>query len=409
MSGTLQQIASKGVQDGHLSIAPETSFFKRTYKRVSNYAIEAIDQPITNMDWGRSPQAQISRNGDLMSEIYLVVDINLLQLQTPGADTVHWTNSLGHAMLKSASMEIGNNEIDKVTGEYLEMKHEFESDVNVNVDELVLRSESQAQLIDWSNNGNTVDSDSGAITQVWVKIPFWFARARSQALPVIALQYHDIRVKMELRQKADLTIFSNPANLTLGAAGSLDGSIETGVLVAHFVFLDSMERRLFAANAHEYLIRNMQVSDFHTKAASATKVSARVVFNHPVSCLFWMVRKASHLTANDYFNFERTDGFGDDTITTATIKFNGSEREKPRGPLYFRVIHPELYFNRTPRKNIYCYSFAQHPSAWFPSGSVNLSRIDTTALEFLFSSTDQLAGAFGEADCIVFAENFNVL
>ena len=206
-------------------------------------------------------------------------------------------------MLKSCTMEIGNNEIDKITGEYLELKQEFESDVNVNVDELVLRSESQAQLVDWANNGNTVDADANPITQLWVKLTFWFSRARSQALPVIALQYHDIRVKCELRRKDELLVYSNAANTaTVGAGlhGTYTGEISDGSLVAHFVFLDSMERRLFASNAHEYLIRNMQVSDFHTKTSGTTKVNARVVFNHPVSCLFWAVQKKTHQTALDY-------------------------------------------------------------------------------------------------------------
>lgn len=406
-NGTLQHIASKGVQDGHLSIAPETSFFKRTYKRVSNYAIEAIDQSISNLAWGKSPVVQISRNGDLMSELYLVMNVNRVQLNAAAGDTVHWTNSLGHAALKNATFHIGNNEIDKIWGESLEMKHEFESDINVNVDELVLRSESQAQLIDWSNNGNTIDDDSNPVTQLWVKLCFWFTKARSQALPVIALQYHDLRCNFELRRKDELLIYSNSSNTTLSS--TLNGEIADGSLVAHFVFLDSMERRLFASNAHEYLIRNTQVSDFHSKPSGTARVNARVVFNHPVSAMYWMVQKASHVTNLDYFNYERTDSFGDDPVSTATIKFNGSEREKPRGPLYYRVIHPSLYFNRTPRKNIYCYSFAQYPSAWFPSGSVNLSRIDVTALEFTFPTTDQNAAAFGEADVRVYAENFNIL
>lgn len=93
-NGTLQQIASKGVQDGHLSIAPETSFFKRTYKRVSNYAIEAIDQSISNLAWGKNPVVQVSRNGDLMSELYLVMNIARVQLLTPGGDTVSFPCNL---------------------------------------------------------------------------------------------------------------------------------------------------------------------------------------------------------------------------------------------------------------------------------------------------------------------------
>jgi hypothetical protein len=392
-----------------LSIAPETSFFKRTYKRVSNYAIEAIDQPLTNPQWGGHPVVHISRNGDLIGEMYMVLNVRRAQLTAPGADTVHWTNSLGHAALKSASFSIGNNEIDKIPGEFLEVRHEFESDININVDELVLRNESQAQLVDWCNNGNTLNASGVPITQLWVKLDFWFARARSQALPVIALQYHDMTVKLDLRAKTELLVYSNAANTTLNDGAELNGDIMDGCVCGHFAFLDSGERRLFAANAHEYLVKSVQVSDFHTKSASTDKVNARVTFNHPVSALFWMIQKKSHQTNLDYFNYERTDGFGDDTLLTATVKFNGSEREKPRGPLYFRTIHPSLYFNRTPRKNIYAYSFSQYPSSWFPSGSVNMSRIDTTALEFTFPTVDAEGAAFGEADVVVYAEAFNVL
>lgn len=392
-----------------MSIAPETSFWKRTYKRVSNYAIEAIDQPISSPAWGTKNVCIISRNGDLCSEMYLLLNVRRAQLTTPGGDTVHWTNSLGHAALVEASIEIGSTEIDSFPGEFLEIRHELESDINVNVDELVLRNESQAQLIDWCNNGNTLSSNGTPITQLWVKLDFWFSRARSQSLPVISLQYHDLRVKTELRRKEDLLIYSNAANTTLNSGSELDGEIIDGNIVTHFVFLDSAERRLFAANSHEYVLKTCQVSAFHSKASGADKVNARVTFNHPVTALYWMVQKKTHRTNKDYFNYERTDGFGDDTILGATVKFNGSEREKPRSPLYFRVIHPSLYWNRSPRKNIYAYSFSQFPSSWFPSGSVNMSRIDTTALEFTFPTTDALAAPFGESDIVVYAEAFNVL
>ena len=406
-NGTLQQLASKGVQDGHLSISPETSFFKRTYKRVSNYAIEAIDQACPTLSWDKDFVSQLSRNGDLISELWLQLDVNLCDLSVPAGDTVHWTNVLGHAMLRSIGIEIGNNEIDRLSGTFMEIKHELESDVNIDTNELVLRATNAAQLINWTNDGNTLDKDGNPVTQMYVKIPFWFSRARSQCLPVIALQYHDIRFKFSLRKKSELLVFSNAANTTLDTTKT--GEIKTGNFVANFVYLDSMERRLFAANAHEYLIKNNQVSDFHAKPASATKLSAQVVFNHPVTVMYWFVQKRSNVAANDYFNFERTAGRGDDTITSATIKFNGSERERPRGPLFWRVVQSALYFNRTPRKNFYCYSFAQHPSNWFPSGSVNLSRIDVTSLEFTMPSTDANGAAFGEADVTIFCENFNVI
>lgn len=406
-NGTLQQLASKGVQDGHLSISPETSFFKRTYKRVSNFAIESLDQSIPSLGWDKSYVVQLSRNGDLLSELWLVMDIKRAQLAAPGADTVMFTNALGHAMLKSCSLEIGNNEIDRLTGLFLEIKHELESTIDVDTNELVLRSNNANQLINWTNNGNTLDMEGTPIVQIYVKLPFFFSKARSQSLPVIALQYHDIRVKMDLRKKEELLVFSNPANVALDATNN--GDISQGYLMSNFVYLDTMERRLFASNAHEYLLKNIQVSDFHSKNAGAARVSAQVVFNHPVTVMYWVVQKQSNIQAKDYFNFERTAGLGDDTILSATIKFNGSEREKPRGPLYWRKVVPGLYFGRTPRKNIYCYSFAQHPSSWFPSGSVNLSRIDVTSLEFVMPTTDATGAAFGAAEVSIICENYNVI
>lgn len=406
-NGTLQQLASKGVQDAHLSISPETSFFKRTYKRVSNYAIEAIDQTIPSLAWDKEFVVQVNRNGDLLSEVWLVVDIKLAALATPGVDNVRWTNALGHAMLKYASLEMGSNEIDRTTSLHMEVIHETQSDMNKDINELVLRATNAQQLINWTNSGNTLDTDGNAITQLMVKLPFYFSKARSQAVPVIACQYHDIRVKFSLRKKSELLVYSNASNTTLHATNT--GEISQGYLMCNFVYLDSQERRLFAANAHEYLIKNLQVSDYHTKASSGSRVSAAVVFNHPVSAVYWVVQKSSNVTALDYFNFERTAGLGDDTITSATIKFNGSERERARGPLYWRALQSSEYFPRTPRKNIYMYSFAQYPCSWFPSGSVNFSRLDNVTLEFTFPTTDANGSAYGEAVVTILAENFNVV
>jgi hypothetical protein len=335
------------------------------------------------------------------------VNIELLVLDTPGADTVRWTNVLGHAMIKSCGLYIGSNRIDYIVDQYLEIIFETQSDINVNVDELVLRSENEAQLIEWANNGNTLDMDGNAIVQLYVQLPFWFTRARSQSLPVIALQYHDIRWQLELRTKDELVVYSNAGNTTL--ASGMEGDIIDGSFLVDYVFLDSMERRLFASNAHEYLIKNIQISDHETKSASATKKQVNVVFNHPCTVFYWFIQKQSNLDALDYFNYERTDGLGDDTITSAVIKFNGSEREKARGPLYYRDVLTALYFPRTPRKNLYIFSFAQHPTAWFPTGSVNLSRIDVTSLEFTFPSTDAFGDPFGEARIYILTENYNVL
>lgn len=407
-SGTVQQLSSKGVQDGHLSISPETSFWKRSYKRVANFAVESINTEITGAAWGKTSTTIIQRNGDLLTDMWLYLEVELLDLAAPAGDSVYWTNVLGHAAVQTASLEVGNNQIDHVTSEFLEVLHEVGSSVDIDVDELVLRADSVAQLTEWSMNGNTTDVSGSDEVQLFVKLPFYFSQARSQAMPIIALQYHDVRVKLTLRSQANLVIYSNASNTTLSSTST--GAIKSGAYMCNFAFLDSMERRLFAANAHEYLIRNLQTAEFSKAAGSSgARVNATVIFNHPVLSFFWFARTAANETANEYFNWECTPGAGDDGLTSATIKFNGSERETARGPLYFRVLQPAKYMDRTPRRPLYNYNFAEMPLSWFPSGSVNLSRIDTTSLDIRFRSTDADGNSYGIADVFVYAMSFNVV
>lgn len=408
-TGTLQHLSSRGIQDAHLSIAPETSLWKRSYKRVSNFAVESIDQTIVDPGWGKQSSFDISRNGDLLSDMWIVLNVKLARLNAPGADHVHWTNALGHAALLEASCKIGGNEVDRLTGLYLEaVKHEFSSQADNDVDDLVLRSSNRAELINWTHNGNTIAVDGSPMTQLYIKLPFFFAdKVRSQALPCISLQYHTINISFNLRPKSQLLIFSNPSNTALDATHN--GDIESGVCMSNFVFLDSMERKLFAQSPSEYIIKNVQISDFNNKQSGTMRMAQAVTFNHPVTALYWLVIKKSNEDAFDYFNFERTPGYGDDTISEATIVLNNSEREKKRGPLYFRKIQPHIYWHRTPRRPVYAYSFAAYPESWMPSGSINMSRIDNTTLQVSLPATDALGNPFGVSNLVIFAQSFNVL
>ena len=406
-SGLLQQLGSKGIQNIHLDLKPEASFWKRGYKRYAAFAEESINQYIPNLAWGSQRQQDITRNGDLLDALYFVAEVQPCQLATPGPDTVNFCNVLGHVMLSSLTAYIGNNEIDDTEADVLEILHEVDSDLNKNTDELVLRSTSQAQLINWTNNGNTWDSNGNPIVGVYVKLPLWFNAAPSQALPLISLQFHNLSIKFQLASLNNLLQFSNPANTTLSSTWT--GLINQGYFMGCFIFLDALERKLFAANAHEYLIKNYQVSDYNVKSSGLNKLQAQVIMSQPVLWFAVFIRKQSNINANDYFNWERTAGLADDTITTMTISFNGAQRETPRGPLFYRVIQAERFFNRTPLRPLYVYSFARHPLAWFPSGTVNLSRIDTTTFEFVFPTVDANGVAYGQAEIKIVAFNFNVL
>lgn len=415
-NGTMQQLSSVGVQDGHLSISPETSFWKRSFKRVAGFAIEAVNQDLGTVTWNASNTQtrtqQISRNGDLLVDMYIVVDLGLLELNAPAGDTVRWTNVLGHAMFTDLQLQIGGTTIDQFDGNFMEILWELTSTTDINVDELVLRGSNTAQLIDWTNNGNAWDDAGNAVTRLYVKVPFYFSMAKSQALPVISLQYHDIRLKFTLRAKNNLMVFSNAGNTTLD--GTNDGSISSMYIMNMFAFVDSLERRLFATNAHEYLIRNVQISNFHAFASTGNATlaqSATLLFNQPVLALAWFYLTDANETALDYFNWELTPGQGDDPLISAQLEFNGAVREGPRDALFWRVVQASSYWPRTPRKNLYSMSFAMHPDAWFPSGSVNMSRIDTVTMKYTLKGQNNAAvpAAYGSGNAHFYAICFNIL
>ncbi len=406
-SGLLQAMGAKGIQNIHLDIKPEFSYWKRTYKRPAAFAIETLDVNIPGMVWGSERQTQFPRMGDLLTRLYLELKVNPTRLANPANDTVRYTNVPGHAAIVNCQFIAGTTPVDRVDGEWMELLHELSSNGAKNVDELVLRSDNEEQLRNWTNNGNTIDTDGNSIVALTVKLPFWFSDVASQALPTIAMQFQDLSVKLRLMAKNDLLIFSNPANSALHPQHN--GEIREASFLGNFVFTDPIERKLFCANPHEYLIKNYQVSDYHVKSAGLARMQAQVVFSHPCLWFCFFIRKASNLRNKDYFNFERTAGRADDTITSATLSFNGAPREKARGPQFFRVIQTEQYFDRTPTRPIYVYSVAKYPLSQAPSGTVNLSRIDILTFELQFPTQDANGVPFEEAALKIFTQNFNVI
>lgn len=166
-------------------------------------------------------------------------------------------------------------------------------------------------------------------------------------------------------------------------------------------------RKLFVSNSHEYLIRNYSISDFHPKAEGMPRVVCNLSFSHPTVSLMFYVQKQSHVMKKDYFNFERTDGLGDDTITSCTLLFNAQRREKPRDPLFWSTIQSDLYFPKTISNGLYAYSFAIDAVKWFPTGSCNFSRMDEVSLDITLPTVDAHGKQFGQASVSVFNAHHN--
>jgi len=394
------QLVAYGAQDIYLTGNAQITFFKVVYRRHTNFSIESIEQTFNGYaDFGRKLTVTVSRNGDLVSKAYLRVVLPALKQDQSGATWHGYVNSIGNALIKSVEVEIGGQLIDKHYSEWLEIYGEL------NQTDAHFRS--YKRLVGKYASDVSLETNALEERTYYIPLQFWFCRNPGLALPLIALQYHEVKLNVEFRAAVELTR-SDVA--IAGAPQDVDGntaSIKSAALWLDYIYLDTDERRRFAQVSHEYLIEQVQFSEPEGIQERATTLNSDLNLNHPVKELLWVisrnaVRAANSLTGNDIFNF--TSVLGGDSFDTAKLQFNGHDRMRERDSVYFREVQPYSHHTRSPSKHIYAYSFALKPEEHQPSGSCNMSRLDNVNLNLTFNGTNTV-----ESELRVYATNYNVL
>ena len=419
MGGGLMQLVAYGAQDIYLTGNPQITFFKVVYRRHTNFSMEAIQQTFngTPSIGGSTVTATISRNGDLVSRLWLDVGIDRNDLADTGT-YANWTNNTGHAFVKDCDIEIGGQRIDKHYGHWLDVWNELSDHEESEWIGLNKHAAKNAYLA----SGSKADTAGAEVTRLYVPLQFWFCRNPGLALPLIALQYHEVKVKLTTRSYAGLV----NGSATVTAPGATAPDVQ---LWADYIYLDTDERRRFAQVSHEYLIEQLQ------KEEGAMTTSKKLNFNHPVKELIWTVQANNAISEgasgnadmdatvnvpalatadfekNDYFNYSvgvngtpeiingvtSQEGFG-----TLKLQLNGHDRFAVRNATYFRTCQPLQAGHKVPSKHVYCYSFALKPEEHQPSGTCNFSRIDNA--QMVFTANDA-----ADTTLTVYAVNYNVL
>lgn len=391
MAGGLMQLVAYGAQDIYLTGEPQITFFKIVYRRHTNFALESIQQTFNGtVDFGRKVSCTVSRNGDLIGRTYLQVAIPAMQDVT----SVVWTRFVGHALIDNVNIEIGGQEIDKHYGDWLNIYNELtqtaekEDGYNVMVG-------NTAALTDV-----TISATTTPAATLYIPLQFWFCRNPGSALPLIALQYHEVKFNVQFSAASKCYITAS------GNAPSVTGTPVLGdtSLYIDYVYLDTDERRQFAQVQHEYLIEQLQFTGDESFSNSAVK--SKLALNHPCKELIWVVQPDANVAANvnEHSNYTNATGYaGTDTLSNAKLQLNGQDRFSQRDAGYFNVVQPYQHHTRCPATGIYVYSFALNPEQHQPSGTVNMSRIDNaTLLLNLTTGTDPVK-------LRVYAVNYNVL
>jgi hypothetical protein len=263
------QLVAYGAQDVYLSGNPQITFFKVVYRRHTNFAVEPIPQTWNgSADFGRTVTCNISRNGDLITNMYLCVELAPTQ-----ANNVSWgyVNRLGHALIQDVKIEIGGSKIDEHYADWLNIWYELTHQS--------AQVRGYAKMIGNDPALTTLTTLPKLGYTMYVPLIFWFNRNNGLALPLIALQYHDVRITLIYNQ------FQNCINFRGITAPVVQTPMTDSFLVIDYVYLDSEERKRFAQASHEYLIEQLQFTGSESLNSISNKY--RLNFNHPCKYLIW--------------------------------------------------------------------------------------------------------------------------
>jgi len=318
MGGGLMQLVAYGAQDVYLTGNPQITFWKVSYRRHTNFAMESIEQTFNGQaDFGRRVTCTISRNGDLAYRTYL--QVTLPEIGNTGAPDnsantgiyARWLDCPGEQLISQVEVEIGGQRIDRQYGDWMHIWNQLtlSADQKRGYDKMIGNTTQLTYVCDPSFAAVDGPCDSTAPRQVcaprmalpettlYVPLQFWYCRNPGLALPLIALQYHEVKINLDLRPideclwacksmgDATATTGSSPVQKVTSA---YQQSLVAASLYVDYVFLDSDERRRMAQKPHEYLIEQLQFTGDESVGSSSNKI--KLNFNHPCKELVWVVQ-----------------------------------------------------------------------------------------------------------------------
>jgi hypothetical protein len=461
MGGGLMQLVSYGAQDVYISGNPQITFWKILYKRHTNFAVESIEVTFNGQaDFNKRVTAIINRNADLMYKTYVQV---VLPEVSASAGNFRWVHYIGHRLIRQVEVEIGGQRIDRQYGDWMQIWTQLATDAGTvraldamigNTPDLCLVKNSAGSTLNapCSSSELTMSCVGFAGTPaktLYVPLQFWFCRNPGVAIPLIALQYHEVRINVDFETQPNCC-YASSTNVPIG-------SLAAASLYVDYCYLDTEERRRFAQQSHEYLIEQVQYTGAESITSSSNKIQLN--FNHPVKELFWVVQRDSFVDcstsgqANATYLGQQPFNFSDDwdmsvgllslftndgttdvpataggssnyllakllvdadvrcdgknPVEVAKLQLNGQDRFTEREGSYFDKVQPYQHHSRCPSTGVNCYSFALRPEEHQPSGTCNFSRIDKATLQ-LTVSINTVRDA-RTAQVRVYALNYNVL
>lgn len=452
------QLTVTSEQDKYLVGNPQFTYFKSVHKRHTNFAIENrilnfVGETTlkSNSNFGKKYYAKVPKIGDLLHRMYIVFELD----SDGNLESIEKELSLtAYSLIDNVSISIGDQVIDKHTGDWLHIFSELFGKGNYSLCDMI-----NTHLNTKGLGGNSMPELQYRNGLVYVPLQFWFNRHIGQSLPLLALQHSDVKIDLQLNKRS---IISNVNQYNKTKVNQI-------YLLGEFIHLDKNERNLFASNKHEYLIEQIQINDrinvpFKREMNDSDYEQYihkfELPFNHPVKELIWVLQDSNSEknisgskykdswdsanikdfsrtnTGNNIYNYWRNLDWENqaDQLVSGTISLNGTEIFEPQSSHYFRSVqkfqhHSDFgydnldyekdtlhYANADLSKGscIYNYSFALHPESNDPSGSLNFSKLDKAELRLrvrrdLHNNSKNSGFNLKSKILKIFAFNYNVL
>ncbi len=379
MGGGLLQLVAYGAQDVYLTGNPQITFFKAVYRRHTNFAIEAIQQTFNGTPtFGQRVTCTIARNGDLIHRMYVAVD---LTNYVDGAESV--CKFFGLRLLNYVEVEIGGQRIDKHYSHWMYIWNELTLPIS--------KKTGYYEMV--GAVGGVPGASTGVKKNLYIPLEFWFCRNVGLALPLISLQYHEVKININFETAEKCSATSSKLTTTFSASLWVD-----------YIFLDTDERQRFAQLSHEYLIEQLQYSG--QEAIQTKDIKPKLTDSHTTKKQIEDAISASPTTS--------TNGAATNHIDTAKLVLNGNDRFALRDGYYFNIIQPFQHHENVPKNaGINVYSFSLKPEEHQPSGSLNMSRIDTAVLQLSMTKSSSYyaspSAPHASFSLNTYAVNYNVL
>jgi len=419
MGGGLLQLVAYGAQDAYITGNPQITFWKSLYKRHTNFAMESFRVNFSGTtQWGSKQTAIVGRHADLLYSTYLQVE---LPKQDKNSADYSWNNeqnSLGYNLLRYIELDIGGQIIDRLYSEWLYLWTLLTSDTKKEEKLRKLLSgdafNTDATLLVNSPGCSKPTGRQRSPNVFYVPLDFFYTRSPGAALPLIALQYHEVKINV---------IWSDPefivGNFVSTNNGQGIGNLPqptSSAIYVDYIYLDTEERRRMAQASHEYLIEQVQFNEDKSITSANNRID--LTFNHPVKELVWVVQPSYYRDCSIMRQKSppetRLKPFTYDTnpVYEQWIQINGQDRMDRRYGNYFNRVQSYQHHTGSlqTQLGVYSYSFALKPEEHQPSGTCNFSRIDTATI--VMNLGDSAVGNDDDTetwDVRVYAINYNIL